>query len=262
MAVRDQLERVAAWFGFGVDDDEYYEDEEEEMGYGRSYSNGSRRIRAGPRSPAGSGEAERSSAFGTSLGDLCSAAKAPARERYGNQNSSHLRAVPDNQPPPTRVSVLEPSSFNDAQALADRFKRQQPVILNLQSVDGDLSRRMVDFCAGLTYALDGQIPDCRQPRLPADPAQRRGERRGAQAARGAGVLQPVVARGIRGGLAKGRNNRGGEDRGFPGLASGRFRRLRDRRERRSPRATPTLLRKVRNPDHFLQPASWLTRAIS
>ena len=31
------------------------------------------------------------------------------------------------------------------------------MILNLQNVDGDLARRMVDFCAGLTYALDGQI---------------------------------------------------------------------------------------------------------
>jgi cell division inhibitor SepF len=52
---------------------------------------------------------------------------------------------------------VDPSSFNDAQALADRFKRQQPVILNLQQADAELSRRMVDFCAGLTYALDGQI---------------------------------------------------------------------------------------------------------
>jgi cell division inhibitor SepF len=55
------------------------------------------------------------------------------------------------------VSVVEPASFNDAQALADRFKRQQPVILNLQSVDAELSRRMVDFCSGLSYALDGNI---------------------------------------------------------------------------------------------------------
>ena len=52
---------------------------------------------------------------------------------------------------------MDPASFNDAQALADRFKRQQPVILNLQQADAELSRRMVDFCAGLTYALDGQI---------------------------------------------------------------------------------------------------------
>jgi cell division inhibitor SepF len=55
------------------------------------------------------------------------------------------------------VSVVKPANFEDAQALADRFKRQQPVILNLQNADSELSRRMVDFCAGLTYGLDGHI---------------------------------------------------------------------------------------------------------
>ena len=52
---------------------------------------------------------------------------------------------------------MKPANFEDAQALADRFKRQQPVILNLQNADNELSRRIVDFCAGLTYALDGQM---------------------------------------------------------------------------------------------------------
>lgn len=155
MGVRDQLERVAAWFGFGVDDDDYYEDEEEaDRRYGSNdpYANGAREPGPAVRRL---GRAERSSAFGTSLGDLFGSEGPPPGERYANQNQPHLRAVPDQRP--TRVSVLEPSSFNDAQALADRFKRHQPVILNLQSVDGDLSRRMVDFCSGLTYALDGNI---------------------------------------------------------------------------------------------------------
>lgn len=157
MGVRDQLERVAAWFGFGVEDDDYYEDEEEEgRRYGNSYSNGARDAEQPGPAVRRLGRAERSSAFGTSLGDLFGS-EGPSRERYGKESQPHLRAVPDNNPAPARVSVLEPSSFNDAQALADRFKRQQPVILNLQNVDGDLSRRMVDFCAGLTYALDGNI---------------------------------------------------------------------------------------------------------
>ncbi len=155
MGVRDQLERVAAWFGFGVDDDEYYDEEEEEDSrYAReSYADGARAGEPGP-TVRRLGRAERSSAFGTSLGDLFGS-EGSGRERYGGGNPPHLRPVPDQRP--TRVSVLEPSSFNDAQALADRFKRQQPVILNLQNVDGDLSRRMVDFCSGLTYALDGHI---------------------------------------------------------------------------------------------------------
>src|ERR687893_492015 len=80
MGVRDRLDRIAAWFGFGVDED-YYEEEED---MDRRYE----------------------------------------EDEYAN---------------------------------AARVKRQQPVILNLQNVDGDLSRRMVDFCSGMTYALDGNI---------------------------------------------------------------------------------------------------------
>jgi cell division inhibitor SepF len=157
MGVRDRLERVAAWFGFGVDDDEYYEEEEEEDRLYRkdAYADGARGDEPGP-AVRRLGRAERSSAFGTSLGDLFGSDSSGRSERYsGAANPPHLRPVPDQRP--TRVSVVEPSSFNDAQALADRFKRRQPVILNLQNVDGDLSRRMVDFCSGLTYALDGHI---------------------------------------------------------------------------------------------------------
>jgi cell division inhibitor SepF len=149
------MDRVAAWFGFGVDDDYYYEDEEEEApSYAReSYANGY------SEEPAPAvrrlGRSERSSAFGASLGDLFGGENVERGRGSDHQDQPHLKAVPDQRP--TRVSVLEPSSFNDAQSLADRFKRQQPVILNLQNIDGDLSRRMVDFCSGLTYALDGQI---------------------------------------------------------------------------------------------------------
>ena len=56
-----------------------------------------------------------------------------------------------------RINIIKPKSFDEAQALADRLKGHQPVILNLQQADGELSRRIVDFCAGLTYALDGQL---------------------------------------------------------------------------------------------------------
>ncbi len=50
-----------------------------------------------------------------------------------------------------------PRSFNDAQQIADRFKAQIPVIINLQSADTELSKRLIDFASGLTYALDGSM---------------------------------------------------------------------------------------------------------
>ena len=59
---------------------------------------------------------------------------------------------------PQRIFVADATSFDEgAQSVADRFKRRQPVILNLQRADEDLSKRMVDFCAGLAYALNGEM---------------------------------------------------------------------------------------------------------
>ncbi len=56
-----------------------------------------------------------------------------------------------------RVHLVLPRSFNDAQQIADKFKDGVPVILNLQSADSDLSKRLIDFASGLTYALDGSM---------------------------------------------------------------------------------------------------------
>jgi cell division inhibitor SepF len=56
-----------------------------------------------------------------------------------------------------RVHLVLPRSFNDAQQIADKFKDQVPVILNLQSADTELSKRLIDFASGLTYALDGSM---------------------------------------------------------------------------------------------------------
>ncbi len=53
------------------------------------------------------------------------------------------------------LHLVIPKSFNDAQQIADKFKDSIPVILNLQGTDIDLSKRLIDFASGLTYALDG-----------------------------------------------------------------------------------------------------------
>ena len=52
---------------------------------------------------------------------------------------------------------MEPKGFNDAQEVGDRLKAGQPVILNLQGVDRDLQRRLIDFSSGLAYALNGTM---------------------------------------------------------------------------------------------------------
>ena len=56
-----------------------------------------------------------------------------------------------------KVHVMEPEGFNDAQDVGDRLKNGQPVILNLQGVERDLQRRLIDFSSGLCYALGGTM---------------------------------------------------------------------------------------------------------
>jgi cell division inhibitor SepF len=75
------------------------------------------------------------------------------RAEASSRRVRNLEAV--RGPGTSRVHLVLPRSFNDAQQVADRFKDGVPVILNLQSADQDLSKRLIDFASGLTYALDG-----------------------------------------------------------------------------------------------------------
>ena len=66
-------------------------------------------------------------------------------------------ARPHSSPTAVRPIVVAPAVFDEAQEVGDHFKRRQPVIVNLQDASSDLRRRLVDFAAGLCYALDGQV---------------------------------------------------------------------------------------------------------
>jgi cell division inhibitor SepF len=76
------------------------------------------------------------------------------RGRVGGHPTTTLRPV-SRANGDVRVHLVIPKSFNDAQQIADKFKDAIPVILNLQGVETDLSKRLIDFASGLTYALDG-----------------------------------------------------------------------------------------------------------
>jgi len=83
------------------------------------------------------------------------AAPSRQRERSSSSSSSRLRSV--GAPSPAKVHLVVPRTFNDAKQIADRFKAQMPVILNLQGAETDLAKRLIDFASGLTYALDGSM---------------------------------------------------------------------------------------------------------
>jgi cell division inhibitor SepF len=142
MAFRDSWHRALVYFGLAeerdpyVDEDEPYEPEAELEDRYRERPNvrrlGSRRRR-------------------DEFDDIFADDDVPARP------TTQLRSVRPggNGRGDVRVHLVIPKSFNDAQQIADKFKENIPVVLNLQGIDTDLSKRLIDFASGLTYALDG-----------------------------------------------------------------------------------------------------------
>ena len=65
--------------------------------------------------------------------------------------------VPLPSPRSVRPHLLVPSSFGQAQEVADHFKGDRPVALDLNAVDHELARRLIDFSSGLCYALGGKM---------------------------------------------------------------------------------------------------------
>ncbi len=70
-----------------------------------------------------------------------------------------VRAMPRPAPPTgaPRFHLVMPSSFNDAQELGDKFREGYSVLMNLQAIDPELARRLVDFASGLAYGLAGSM---------------------------------------------------------------------------------------------------------
>ncbi len=56
-----------------------------------------------------------------------------------------------------QVVLVKPERFDDASAVADHLNARRTVVLNLESTNKEVSRRLVDFLSGVAYANNGQI---------------------------------------------------------------------------------------------------------
>lgn len=55
------------------------------------------------------------------------------------------------------ITIMPAATFDDMQRAADRLKRGEPQIINLESTPPDMAERLIDFLNGVTYALDGCV---------------------------------------------------------------------------------------------------------
>lgn len=56
-----------------------------------------------------------------------------------------------------RITTLQPRSYKEARTIGEHYRDGQPVIINLTELDAADAKRLVDFAAGLAFALRGQI---------------------------------------------------------------------------------------------------------
>jgi cell division inhibitor SepF len=145
MAFRDTWHRTLLYFGL-ADDEEDYEDEPEP--YAEPEVELQDRYRDRPNVSRLSARRRRDEIDDIFADDPATerrtAALRPVGGGRGNGRSGEVR-----------VHLVIPKNFNDVQDVADKFKDAIPVIINLQGTDADLSKRLIDFSSGLTYALDG-----------------------------------------------------------------------------------------------------------
>ncbi|GIK78114.1 MAG: cell division protein SepF [Acidobacteria bacterium] len=147
MAVRDTWNRALVYFGLAEDHDYRYEDEHDPY---EPDTVSDEAVSPAPRRQRGASNVRRlrrEEPPVDEIDDIFADDSVPRRRR-------NLRPVAD-AGADVQVHFVTPRNFNDAQEVADRFKRNVPVILNLQSTSADLSKRLIDFSSGLTYALDG-----------------------------------------------------------------------------------------------------------
>ena len=56
-----------------------------------------------------------------------------------------------------QVVLVKPEKFDEAAAIADNLNEKRTVVLNLESTNRDVARRLLDFLSGVAYASNGQI---------------------------------------------------------------------------------------------------------
>jgi cell division inhibitor SepF len=102
-------------------------------------------------------------AYQSPYGAESSSVRRVEREEHERRSARPLRSVPAGPAsvttvsPQVRIHIVEPKSFGEAQTIADKFKQGTPVVMNLAATKSELSKRLLDFAAGLTYGLDGGL---------------------------------------------------------------------------------------------------------
>lgn len=79
------------------------------------------------------------------------------RKLFGRKNKDKVVAMPQTQGNAIKMVISQPTTFEQSDEICSFLKEKKSVIVNLEYVNKDVARRIVDFISGGVYALDGYI---------------------------------------------------------------------------------------------------------
>ena len=78
-------------------------------------------------------------------------------ERKATTDDRHNKVVNIHATAALKVVLVKPERFENASEIADHLREKRTVVLNLESTNKDVARRLIDFLSGVAYAGDGKI---------------------------------------------------------------------------------------------------------
>lgn len=79
------------------------------------------------------------------------------RKLFGRKNREKVVTMPQAQGNAIKMVISQPTTFEQSDEICSFLKEKKSVIVNLEYVNKDVARRIVDFISGGVYALDGYI---------------------------------------------------------------------------------------------------------
>ena len=79
------------------------------------------------------------------------------KKRFGRKNNNKVVNMQQSQPNAIKMVISQPTTFEQSDEICSFLKERKSVIVNLEYVNKDVARRIVDFISGGVYALDGYI---------------------------------------------------------------------------------------------------------
>ena len=77
--------------------------------------------------------------------------------RSGSDDRRSSKVVNIHATTQLKVVLVKPERFENASEIADHLREKRTVVLNLESTNKDIARRLIDFLSGVAYAGDGKI---------------------------------------------------------------------------------------------------------